>query len=151
MNKIGLFLLSLLFFMAAGMSQTGYADPEAEDAGSGITLRNEAPIYSGQVQEGDLEELTASDFEVFGNPAETPAEQYRQYQKALEQSTPGILVPYKTKVDSDDLAADDFHGFGVTEDLAETRYQAYLNMAPVSVEGREAHYVYVYHSPLGRT
>ena len=49
-----------------------------------------------------------------------------------------------------DLALEDFLGFDVPEDLSEARYEKYLNMTPVTVDGRTIHYVYIYHSPLAR-
>ena len=146
---IFLFLFGL--FVAVGASPICCADDPAEDAGPGVTLRNDAPIYSGQAQEGDLEELTAEDFAQFGSASDLSGEQYRQYRKILEQPSSGILVPYKMKVISDDLSADDFSGFNTSEDLSEARYEAFLNMEPVMADGRTVHYVYVYHSPLPRT
>ena len=116
-----------------------------------IALRNDAPLYSGQAQEGDLEELTAEDYEEFGTESDTPAEQYRQYQKVLEQPAPGTLVLYKMRVVDHELTLDDFLGFGVPEELSEARYDGYLSMEPVTVDGRTIHYVYVYHCPLVQT
>ena len=150
MKKIYLLLFLVSFFVAAGVSLTCYADPGAKDAGLGVTLRKDAPIYSGQAQEADLEELTAKDFSQFGSESDLSGEQYRQYISILEQPSPGIRVPYKMKVVSDDLSADDFSGFNTPEDLAEARYEAFLNMEPVMVDGRAVHYVYIYHNPLPR-
>ena len=116
-----------------------------------ITLREDAPVYTGPVQDENLEELTVEDFEEFGTEVDMPAEQYRQYKKGLEQPVPGSLVLYKMKIVDRDLTLNDFLGFNVPEKLSEARYDGYLNMNPVTVDGRTIHYVYVYHSPLDRT
>ena len=139
-KKIAVFLLAAFVLIPV----TAFA------SGSGISLRDEAPIYTGPVQEGDLQELTTEDFEDFGIESERPEDQYRRYQKLLEQPESGILVPYKMKIVDQDLAQEDFVGFGVSEDLAETRYQGYLDMVPVTVDGQTIHFVYVYHRPLAK-
>ena len=144
-------VIVLAILMAAGVPLTCYADPMTKSAGPGTALRRDAPVYTGPVEEGDLEELTAEDFEEFGTESDTPAEQYRQYQKVLEQPAPGTLVLYKMRVVDRELTLDDFLGFGVPEELSEARYDGYLSMEPVTVDGRTIHYVYVYHSPLART
>ena len=117
-------------------------------ANPGIGLRDDAPIYTGPVQEGDLEELTADDYEKFGSDADSPEEQYRQYQKVMEHPVSESLVLYKMRVVDRDLALEDFLGFDVPEKLSEARYNEYLSMNPDTVDGRTIHYVYVYHSPL---
>ena len=138
-------------FMTAGVPLTCYADdPAAENAGSGIALQDDAPIYMGPVQEGDLEELELDDFEAFGIGSVIPGEQYRQYQKVLAEPPPGIRVPYRMRVVDRDLTLNDFFGFNVPEELSEARYEGYLSMNPDTVDGRTIHYAYVYHSPLAR-
>jgi len=119
-------------------------------SGSGPFLRDEAPVYTGPVQEGDLQELTTEDFEDFGIESERPEDQYRRYQKVLALAAPGILVPYKMKIIDQDLALEDFIGFGVSQELAEARYQGYLDTVPATFDGRTIHFVYVYHRPLAR-
>ena len=133
-------MVTLAFFAKAGWA-----------ADQSITLRNNAPVYMGPVQEGDLEALTMQDYEDYGLETERPEDQYSQYQKVLGQSASGTQVPYKLKIVDQDLAQEDFFGFGVSEDLAEARYAEYLNMIPATVDGHTIHHVYVYHRPLART
>jgi len=141
----------LVMIMVESMPLGCYADSSAENVDPGIILRDDAPIYTGPLQEGDLRELTVKDYEEFGNEPESPQDQYRQYRKVLEQPAPGMLVPYKMRIVDRDLAADDFYGFGVSQELSEARYNAYLDMIPATVDGRTIHYVYVYHRPLSQT
>jgi len=137
--------------MAALGFGTCYAeDPAAENASSDIVLQNEAPIYMGPVQEGDLEALTLDDFEAFGIGSVIPEEQYRQYKKVLALPPPGICVPYRMKVIDRDLTLNDFFGFNVSEELSEARYEGYLSMNPDTVDGQTIHYAYVYHAPITR-
>jgi len=161
-------VILLAIFTAASVPLTCYADSETDDPGStentanvespentqssnpGITLRDDAPIYAGPVEDGDLEPLTQADFEAFGADPDSPEDQYLQYQKTLQRPAPGILVPYKMKIESSDLAVDDFFGFNVSEDLSRARYESFLNMTPVVIDGRTVQYVFVYHSPLDR-
>ena len=153
MNKNAEFMKAvtlLAILMAAGVPPICSADSVTKSADPGIALQNDAPVYTGPVQEGDLEELTMRDFQGFGIESERPEDQYRQYQKFLEQPVSGILVPYKMRIVDRDLALEDFLGFDVPEDLSEARYEKYLNMTPVTVDGRTIHYVYIYHSPLAR-
>ena len=142
-------------FLAVFMTAIGplacYAKSLPESTNPGITLRTDAPIYTGPVQEGDLEELTVEDYEEFGVEPEVPEDQYRQYLKVLEQPAPGIQVPYKMRIVDRDLAVEDFYGFNVPEELSEARYNEYLSMNPVTVDGRTIHYVFVYHRPLAST
>jgi len=142
MRKI---LAVLVMVMVVFFAKTGWA------ADQSIILRNDAPVYTGPVQEGDLEALTMQDYEDYGLETERPEDQYRQYQKALGQTAPGTQVPYKLRIIDQDLAQEDFFGFGVPEELAEARYAEYLNMIPATVDGHTIHYVYVYHRPLART
>ena len=140
--------------IVTGVSPACYADPvtkNKEDAGLGITLRSDAPIYTGPILEEDLEELTAEDFNEFGSESGIPVDQYRQYQKVLEHPSPGILIPYKMRIIDRDLTLDDFRGFDVSEELSQARYDGYLGMNSVAIDGRTIHYVYVYHSVLVRT
>lgn len=125
--------------------------PAAFAGDTDINLRNNAPIYTGPVQEGDLEELTVDDYEEFGIEPISPSDQYRQYRKTLEEPAPGSRVPYKLRIVDRDLALEDFLGFDVPEALSEARYTEYLGMTPVTADGRTIHYVYVYRSPLNRT
>jgi hypothetical protein len=138
---IGTFIITAIAFMPVAIFAS---DP-------GVTLTDNAPIYTGPVLEGDLEELTEADFEEFGIEPESPQDQYRQYRKLLEQAPPGLLVPYRMRIVDQDLALDDFIGLNVPEELAEARYDGYLSMIPATVDGRTIHYVYVYHAPLART
>ena len=135
-------MLIVVALMSVPMSVSA-ADPA-------ISLRDDAPIYTGPVQEGDLEELTTGDFEAFGPEDILPAEQYRQYQKVLGQSAPGTLVPYKMRIVGREMTLDDFSGFNVTDRLAEARYEAYESIEPDTFEGETTHYVYVYHRILAR-
>jgi len=137
-----------IFLMVGGLL-TCCADPAAaENTAPDITLQNDAPVYMGPVQEGDLEALTLDDFEAFGIESVIPGEQYRQYQKVLADPPPGIRIPYRMKVIDRELTLDDFFGFNVPEELSEARYEAYVSMNPVEMNGETIHYVYVYHSPL---
>ena len=142
-------IVLVILFMAGGL-RTGYAYPETESGGSRDALRSDAPIYTGPVEEGDLEELTVEDFELFGDESDMPVEQYRQYKKFLQQPSSGSRVLYKMRIVDRDLALEDFLGVDIPEKLSEARYDGYLNMNPVTVDGRTIHYVYVYHSPLAR-
>lgn len=119
-------------------------------ADQSVSLREDAPIYTGLVQEGDLEELTLEDFQAFGVEPQDPEDQYRQYRKVLDEATPETQVLYKMRIVDRDLAPDDFLGFNVSAELAQARYDAYLTMEPVTVDGRTVHYVYVYHRFLVR-
>ena len=116
-----------------------------------VTLREDAPIYSGPVQEGDLEELTLEDFGAFGVNPEDPQEQYRQYREALKQATPDSQVLYKMRIVDRDLSLSDFFAFNASEKLSQARYDGYLTMNPVTVDGRTIRFVYVYHSPIEKT
>jgi hypothetical protein len=142
MKKIRTALMVLLFGALSGPAFATDAD---------IYLRKDAPIYTGPVDEGDLEELTVDDFESFGIAPEVPWDQYRRYQKILAEPASGIQVPYRMRVVDRDLTQEDFLGFDVSEELAEARYNNYLDMIPVAVDGRTIHYVYVFHSPIGRS
>ena len=142
-------LLAILM-MASGQLVSYAEDPAAENAASGILLQNEAPIYMGPVQEGDLEALTLDDFEAFGIGSVIPEEQYRQYKKVLALPPPGIRVPYRMMVVDRDLTLEDFFGFNVSEELSEARYEGYLSMNPSTVDGQTIHYAYVYHAPSAR-
>ncbi len=122
----------------------------AEDSGANIALRSEAPIYAGPFEEGDLEPLSVEDFEEFGIEPQSPQDQYRQYRTMLERGVLGAQVPYRLRIVDRDLTLQDFVGIDVPEDVAEARYNGYLDMVPTTVDGRTVHYVYVYHRPLGR-
>ena len=117
-------------------------------ADTDINLRNDAPIYTGPVEEGDLEELTVDDFEDFGFEPAVPSDQYLRYKKILAEPPAGVQVPYKLKFVDKELTQEDFLGFDVPQELAEARYGNYLDMIPVTVDGRTIHYAYVYHSPI---
>ncbi|MDD5226068.1 MAG: hypothetical protein PHV97_02655 [Candidatus Omnitrophica bacterium] len=133
-----------LFCLAASLPES------TENADAGVALQNDAPIYSGPYETGDLEELTAEDFEAFGVEPEDPQDQYRQYRKMLEQPPAGILVPYKLRIVDRDLTLDDFFGFNVSTELSQARYDGYLTMNPATADGHTIRYVYVYHSPVER-
>lgn len=144
-------LIILALFTGMGeplLCRADTVEEHAESVRQGIALRDDAPLYAGPVQDGDLEKLTLEDFETFGAGPGTPEEQYGHYRKTLEVPAPGILVPYRMKIVDRDLAQDDFSGFNVTEELAEARYEGYLDMNPVTVDGRTIHYVFVYHKPF---
>ena len=146
---IKVMIISMLLLVAK-MLPACYAESVTEnnkDANSEITLRIYAPVYTGPV-EGNLEELTQNDFEKFGNESEMPNDQYRRYRKILEQHNSEVLIPYKMRIIDRDLTLNDFFGFGVSEDVSEARYEGYLDMNPVTVDGRTIHYVYVYHKPF---
>jgi hypothetical protein len=144
-------LLVLGLFMPAGGSLICHADDAmTEHSSPGIALQDDAPIYMGPVQEGDLEDLALDDFEAFGMPSVIPEEQYRRYNEILDAPPPNVRVPYRMKVIDRDLTQEDFFGFNVTEELSAARYQAYVSMNPETVDGQTLHYVYVYHAPLPR-
>jgi hypothetical protein len=156
MNKGALRVKGILVWgilMAIGVTGTCYADEpvveSADGASAGTILRDDAPIYSGPVEEGDLETLTAEDFAEFSaDEFALPEVQYRQYLKALENPAPGSLVLYKMRIVDRDLAPEDFFGFDVPEELAQARYEGYRGMNPVTADGHTIHYVYVYHRPV---
>jgi hypothetical protein len=137
-------MVALILIAAACITGAAFA------AGPVISLRDDAPVYAGPVDEGALEELTAADFAAFGPEDAIASEQYRRYRKALEQAGPGTLFPYKMKITGRELTLDDFSGDGVPAQLAEARYDAYNDMEPVTFEGETTHFVYVYHRPLER-
>lgn len=141
MGKISALLLLVL---AATVPATTLAEDQ------GLSLQDDAPIYTGPLEEGDLEELTLKDFGAFGVDPQGPEHQYRLYQAALEQPVLGALLPYKLRIVDRDLAMEDFLGVDVPEELAQARYDSYADMIPVTVNGRTTHYVYVYHRPLPR-
>ena len=114
-----------------------------------ISLRREAPVYTGPSQEGDMEELTVEDFENFGLEDDaSPKDQYLLYRKSLALGVLGAPVPYRLRIVDRDLSLDDFLGDDVPEELAEARYAGYLTMTPATFDGRTIHCVYVYHRPL---
>lgn len=156
MNKKGTFLKALtlgVILMAASGLWVCYADPStesAENTGPGIALRTAAPVYTGPIEEGDLEELTPEDFERFGSESANPVEQYQQYREMLGQPSPGMMVPYRMRIVDRDLTLEDFFGFNVPAEVSQARYDGYLDMNPETADGHTIHYVYVYHEPLDR-
>lgn len=135
----------VVFFFGTVLMSTSIAFA----ADPGVALREDAPVYAGPVQEGDLEELKVEDFENFGLEDDaSPKDQYLQYRKSLALGVLGATVPYRLKIVDRDLSLDDFLGDDVSEELAEARYNGYLTMIPATVDGRTIHFVYVYHRPL---
>lgn len=142
---------AIFFFCVVCLASWHACNAYAEDLAAEIRLREDAPVYSGPVQEGDLEALALDDFEAFGDQAFIPEEQYRKYQKVLADPPAGIQVPYRMKVIDRDMTLEDFFGFNVSEELSNARYESYVSMNPETIGGRTIHYAYVYHSPLPQT
>ena len=111
-----------------------------------ISLRREAPVYTGPSQEGDMEELTVEDFENFGLEDDAINTSYTG--NRWPWGVLGAPVPYRLRIVDRDLSLDDFLGDDVPEELAEARYAGYLTMTPATFDGRTIHCVYVYHRPL---
>lgn len=115
------------------------------------TIRTDAPIYMGPVQEVELQELTFADFQGIASKPASAMDLYNEYLRELKQPRPNpTLVPYKMKITDRDLALADFQGVNVSPELAQARYEAYLRMNPIPVEGQNVRYVYVYHTPITR-
>lgn len=128
-----------------------YAATVTETTTTVTTIRSDAPIYNGPVQEVELEELTLEDFQRFGTKPNAAFLQYQEYQKELNKERPNdTLVYYKMKVADRDLTLADFQGFNISPELAQARYQEYLRINPVPIEGRNVRFVYVYHTPIPR-
>ncbi|MFA5167085.1 MAG: hypothetical protein WC530_00985 [Candidatus Omnitrophota bacterium] len=129
-----------------------YADTVTK-ATTTITLRTNAPIYMGHVQETELQELTLQDFQQIAADPTSAERLYNEYQKELKQLKPNPnLVPYKIKIENRDLTLADFQGGIVSRELAQARYQEYLRSTPMEAgeDGQNVRYVYVYHTPITR-
>lgn len=142
----------LAAFALAGVSLPCYAKTVTNTSTTVITIRENAPIYMGPVQEVELLELTLADFEYLaGGNAATALTQYNYYQNELRQPRPNPnMVPYKMKITDRDLTLGDFQGVNVSPELAQARYQAYLQVTPIPTDGRNVRYVYTYHTPITR-
>lgn len=115
------------------------------------TIREDAPIYMGPVQEIELRELTLADFQQLVVKPITAAQQFNEYKRELNEPRPNpAKVLYKMKITERDLTLADFQGVGVPQNLAQARYNEYLRMNPIPVDGPVVRYVYVYHTPLPR-
>ncbi len=114
------------------------------------TVRTNAPIYMGPVQEIELYELTLADFEYLaGDKPNSASINFDAYQNELKQPKPNPnLVLYKMKIMDRDLTLANFQGADVSPELARARYQEYTRINPIPVDGRNVRYVYVYHAPI---
>ena len=149
MNTLTKIVLASL--MAGIVSMPCYADTVTKTTTTVTTIRTDAPIYMGPVTNiVELKELTLEDFQQFGATKPSAAfQQFQEYQAELKQPKPNpTLVPYKMLIADRDLMIADFEGFHVSPELAQARYQEYLRMNPVAVNGRNARYVFVYHTPV---
>jgi hypothetical protein len=131
-----------------------YADTVTKSTTTTVTtLRTNAPIYMGPVQEMELQELTLQDFQQIAADPAAAEQLYSDYQRVVKQPKPNQdLVPYKIKIKDRDLTLADFQGANVSEELAQARYQEYLRSTPIesNVDGQNVRYVYVYHAPIAR-
>jgi len=140
----------LTAFMAAVVSSPCYADTVTKTTTTVTTIRSDAPIYTGPVQEVELIELTLRDFKRLSGSKPIIARQYyNEYQRELKQPKPNAtLVPYKMKIIDRDLVLADFQGVNVSPELAHRRHHEYLRTNPVQIDGQSVRYVYVYHTPV---
>lgn len=126
-----------------------YADNVTETTTTVTTIRTDAPIYMGPVQEIELRELTLVDFQHIATKPATAMELFNNYKEELNRPRPNsTLVPYKMKITDRVLGLADFQGGGVSQELATARYHDYLRED--SPEGKNVHYVYIYHTPIAR-
>ena len=143
----------LAAFTLGVMSLPCYADTVTKTTTTVTTIRTNAPIYMGPVQEMELQELTLQDFQKIAADPATAEQLYNEYQTVLKQPKPNPdLIPYKIKIKNRDLILDDFQGVNVSPELAQARYQEYLRNTPIesNEDGHNVRYVYVYHTPIIR-
>lgn len=145
-------LLSKTFLVAFVLVITGissYADTVTKTT-TVTTIRTNAPIYYGPVQDRELLELTLEDFQgLLASKPMVAMDEYRKYKNELSQPQPNdTKVLYKIKIVDRDLTLADFQGADVSPELAQARYNEYLRMNPVPVDGENVRYVYVYHTPV---
>lgn len=109
---------------------------------------DDGPIYTGTVVEAELQELSRGDFQQKGGTKPSViSDYYTDYQRELDKPLPNpTLVPYKMRI-TRDLTLADFQGVGISDSLAQTRYNNYVATAP-EIESR---YVYVMHPSIGHT
>lgn len=136
----------LAILMAAGLSVPAYADTVTTTTTKTVTVRNEAPIYYGPVVEAQLEELTLGDFQILVTNPNQAFDEFREYKKDLKD--PNVRHLYKMKV-TRKLALTDFQGDGVSPEVAQVRYTAYLDSQDANPG--DSYYVYVYHTPVVKT
>lgn len=126
-----------------------YAETVTKTTTTVTTIREDAPIYMGPVNESELQELTLADFQQFGNKPIAAMTLYNEYKQELNQPKPNpTRVLYKIKITDRNLVLMDFQADNVSPQLAQARYNEYLRLNPVSVDGQNVRYVYVYHSPI---
>ena len=143
----------LAAFALGVVSLPCYADTVTKTTTTVTTIRTNAPIYMGPVQETELQELTLQDFQQIAADLATAEQLYSEYQKMLKQPKPNPdLIPYKIKIKGRDLTLADFQGVNVSLELAQARYQEYLRSTPIesNADGQNVRYVYVYHTPITR-
>lgn len=142
----------LAAFTLGVVSLPCYADTMTKTTTTTVTtIRTDAPIYMGPVQEVELQELTLSDFQQIATNPAAAGWLYSDYRRELRQPKPNsTLVPYKMKITDRDLTLADFQGVNVSLELAQARYQEYLRINPIPIDGGNVRYVYVYHTPITR-
>ena len=143
----------LAALMLGVVSLPCYADTVTKTTTTVTTIRTNAPIYMGAVQEIELQELTLQDFQQIAADPATAEQLYSEYQRVLKQPKPNPdLIPYKIKIKNRDLILADFQGVNVSPELAQARYQDYLRITPIesNEDGHNVRYVYVYHTPITR-
>ena len=140
-------------FTVGVASFPAYADTVTKTTTTVTTMRTGAPIYVGPVQQVELQELTLKDFEYLtGSKPIAAWKRYNEYKNELSQPRPNSnLVPYKMRITDRNLTLADFQGVHVPAELAQARHQEYLRINPITTEGRNARFVYVYHTPITRT
>ena len=149
MNSITKMVLAA--FTLSILSLPGYADTVTETTTTVTTIRTTAPIYTGPVQVTELQELTLEDFkELNASKPMVANDAFQKYQIELKEAIPNeTLVLYKMKISDRDLVLADFQGVNVSPELAQARYQEYLRLNPITIDGRNVRFVYVYHTPIG--
>ncbi len=138
-------------FIAAVVSMPCYADTVTKTTTTiTTTFRSDAPIYTGSVLNvAELEELTLEDFQRFGTKPSAAFDAYQEYQQELKEPRPNpTLVIYKMKVIDRDLTFADFQGPNESLELANARFQEYLRATAFPFNGKNARYVYIYHTPV---
>lgn len=138
--------LFVVVSMLGILSAPVYADVVTTTTTKTVTVRNEAPIYYGPVVEAELEELTIGDFQVLVSNPSQAFDEFREYKKELND--PNARHLYKMKVNRV-LTLADFQGEGVSPEVAQIRYNTYLDAR--EAEAGDSSYVYVYHTPVVRT
>lgn len=147
-------VIKILVFTAISlgvMTLPSFADTVTETTTTVTTIRTDAPIYMGPVQDVELMELTLSDFQFIATKPSSAFQLYNDYQREIGESSPNpTLVPYKMKITDRTLVLADFQGTDVSQELAQARYNAYLQTNPTPIDGQSIRYVYVYHTPIAR-